>query len=409
MFKRQKSEPKYVNGSSPSHWQIFCTFLYLGCTSFGGPVAHIGYFRNLLVERKNWLNAQAYSDLVALCQFLPGPASSQVGFAIGLVKGGYFGGLAAFLGFTLPSALILLTFSIGLDFVGGVASNSLLAGLKLVAVSVVGHAVVMMGNVSTPDWPRRSMAFLAAVVVLLVGHPFVTMFVIFLGGFFGLMLPQVELQFQKPRNRIGGYNALVFIILALSLLILLPILAYLFPTPLFRLLDGFYRSGMLVFGGGHVVLPLLEGAVVDTGLVSEADFLVGYGAAQAIPGPMFAVAAFLGQKADIGIGGVGGAAISLLMIFLGPFLLVLGVMPFWERLRHHKGFRKALDGVNASVVGLLTAILINPLTTAAITTFHDAVIVGVGFLFLWRCWLSPIFVVGLIVTSKATIDLIAGS
>ena len=191
---------------------IFVSRLYV----IWRPVAHIGYFRNLLVERKNWLNAQAYSDLVALCQFLPGPASSQVGFAIGLVKGGYFGGLAAFLGFTLPSALILLTFSIGLDFVAGVASNSLLAGLKLVAVSVVGHAVVMMGNVSTPDWPRRSMAFLEAVVVLLVGHPFVTMFVIFLGGFFGLMLPQVELHSQKPRDRIGGYNALVFIILALS-------------------------------------------------------------------------------------------------------------------------------------------------------------------------------------------------
>ena len=228
MFKRQKSEPKYVNGSSPSHWQIFCTFLYLGCTSFGGPVAHIGYFRNLLVERKNWLNAQAYSDLVALCQFLPGPASSQVGFAIGLVKGGYFGGLAAFLGFTLPSALILLTFSIGLDFVGGVASNSLLAGLKLVAVSVVGHAVVMMGNVST----HKAKCF---------DQPSVCNHVCdFLGGFFGLMLPQVEL---PSLNRIGGYNALIFIILALSLLILLPILAFFSNTSL-RLLDGFYRSGM---------------------------------------------------------------------------------------------------------------------------------------------------------------------
>lgn len=397
-MSRQKTLP---SGSDqqvrPTRNAIFLTFLYLGCTSFGGPVAHIGYFRTLLVARKKWLDEQAYADLVALCQFLPGPSSSQVGFGIGLIKGGYLGGLAAFVGFTLPSALIMLAFGIGLDAAGDATPVSLLAGLKLVAVSVVGHAVLMMGKGLAPDWPRRGIALAAGAAVLLSGQPLMTLVVIAGGGVAGLMLVPSSAGQPAAETKAKSGRAFVFISIALGLLVLLPVLGQIAPSPLLDLADGFYRSGMLVFGGGHVVLPLLEAEMVDPGLISAESFLAGYGAAQAIPGPLFTIAAFLGQATGIGPYGITGAVVALVMIFLGSFLLLLGVLPWWDRLRSFTRVRQCLDGVNAAVVGLLAAVLINPIMMSAITTPVDAALALGGFTLLWRGWLPPLPVVGLIV------------
>lgn len=402
-MSRQKTSPSGSDqAAAPTRQNIFLTFLYLGCTSFGGPVAHIGYFRDLLVDRKKWLDDRAYADLVALCQFLPGPSSSQVGFGIGLIKGGTLGGLAAFIGFTLPSALIMLAFGIGLEYAGDATPPSLLAGLKLVAVSVVGHAVFMMGKTLAPDMPRRLIAFAAAVAVLLTGHPLMTLVVIGGGAAAGVMLPQNDLQRDNTPQAPGGTptpsrGGMVFVLVALGLLILLPVLARIAPSPLMELADGFYRSGMLVFGGGHVVLPLLEAEVVDPGLVTAETFLAGYGAAQAIPGPLFTIAAFLGQATGVGPYGITGAMVALIMIFLGSFLLMLGVLPWWEGLRSISTIRTMLDGVNAAVVGLLAAVLINPIMVSAVSTPYDAVIAATGFIILLRGWLPPLAVVGLIV------------
>ena len=403
-MSRQKTSPSGSDAapdpieSGPTKLEIFLTFLYLGCTSFGGPVAHIGYFRDLLVERKKWLDGRAYADLVALCQFLPGPSSSQVGFGIGMMKGGYTGGLAAFAGFTLPSALIMLAFGIGLGHVGEATPTALLVGLKLVAVSVVGHAVIMMGRGLAPDWPRRIFAFAAGATVLAVAQPMMTLAVIAGGAVAGLTLdaeagtPAAD----TPRPRRAS---LIWIILALGLLIILPLAVRISSGPLLDLADGFYRSGMLVFGGGHVVLPLLKAAVVEPGLVSDTVFLAGYGAAQAIPGPLFTIAAFLGQATGIGPYGIIGAAVALVMIFLGSFLLMLGVLPWWEKLRCQQRIRQMLDGVNAAVVGLLAAVLINPIMISAVTSPAEAVIALAGFFILLRGWLPPLAVVGMIVAA----------
>ena len=395
-MSRQKTSPSSSDRNAQSRVEIFLTFLYLGCTSFGGPVAHLGYFRELLVVRKRWLDNREYADLVALCQFLPGPSSSQVGFGIGLMKGGHIGGLAAFAGFTLPSALIMIAFGLMLGYGGDAIPSSLLAGLKLVAVSVVGHAVVMMGKELTPDWPRRLIALISGLTVLAVAQPFITIGVILLGAVSGLFLTGGKIDSDQNRPA-AGKTSLIWICVALGLLILLPLLAGTFASPLIGLADGFYRSGMLVFGGGHVVLPLLEVEMVDPGLITEDVFLAGYGAAQAIPGPLFTIAAFLGQSTGIGPFGITGAAVALIMIFLGSFLLMLGVMPWWAWLRGQSRVRQMLDGVNAAVVGLLAAVLINPIIVTAVTSPLEAAIALAGFVVLIRGWLPALAVVAMIV------------
>jgi chromate transporter len=379
--------------------EVFMTFLYLGCTSFGGPVAHIGYFRDLMVTRRKWLDERTYADLVALCQFLPGPSSSQVGFGIGLMMAGWRGGLAAWLGFTMPSAILMTGFAIGLITFGEGLPGSLLSGLKLVAVSVVGHAVWSMSKSLTPDWPRRSMAAIAAILLILYPLPLLQLGVIAAGAAAGWML--------LPGDRSRDYDLpafhfsprLWFLIIAIILLFLLPVLVTLYPAEWLALADGFYRAGALVFGGGHVVLPLLKSAVVEPGWVSDAEFLAGYCAAQAIPGPLFTVSAFLGQATGIGPFGLTGAAVALVAIFAASFMMMVGVLPYWASLRQVASVRRSLDGVNAAVVGLLLAVLVNPIILSGITQPAEAVIALGGFAVLVMGWLNPLMVVGLIVAT----------
>jgi len=388
--------------ASVTAWTVFRVFLYLGCTSFGGPVAHLGYFRALLVEQKKWLDARAYGDLVALCQFLPGPSSSQVGFAIGLLKAGYAGGFAAWLGFTLPSALLMIAFGFGLSEYGEVVPAALISGLKLVAVSVVAHAVLTMGRTLAPDRPRHLIALAAMAVLLVLPSPMLQLGVIAAGALAGMFLlpragEKTEADGRAPHS---GFRSLVFLGLAFGLLLMLPLLASAFRHPVLDVADGFYRAGALVFGGGHVVLPLLQAAVVDPGWMTDAVFLAGYGAAQAIPGPLFAVAAFLGMMTGIGPYGLGGAMLALIAIFLASFLMLLGVMPFWQQLREHALARRALDGINAAVVGLLLAVLINPIMLTGIRGPVDIAIGLGGFLLLAFGVMRPIQVVGLIVLAS---------
>jgi len=405
-----ETHPDDVTPQPVTAWSIFRVFLYLGCTSFGGPVAHLGYFRTLLVDQKKWLDDRTYGDLVALCQFLPGPSSSQVGFAIGLIKAGYRGGLAAWLGFTMPSALLMVLFAFSLAEYGEVFPPALISGLKLVAVSVVAHAVLTMGRSLAPDRPRQLIALAAMAILLAIPSPLLQLAVIASGALAGVvMLPSKP--FPAARGRMayaGGLASLAFLSLAFGLLAALPMLSALMEHPILALADGFYRAGALVFGGGHVVLPLLKSAVVDPGWVTEAEFLAGYGAAQAIPGPLFTVAAFLGMMTDLGPAGLGGAVLALVAIFLASFLMVLGVMPFWQSLREHALARQALDGVNAAVVGLLLAVLINPIMMVGIKGLVDIAIGLGGFMLLAFGVMRPILVVGLIVLASLAAASIPG-
>ena len=381
-------------------WTVFTTFLLLGCTSFGGPVAHIGYFRALLVARRGWLSERIYADLVALCQFLPGPSSSQIGFGIGLMKAGWRGGLAAWLGFTMPSAILMVGFALLLSAGGGGVPPALLSGLKLVAVAVAGHAVWSMARALTPDMTRRAIAAAATVILVAFPHPALQVAAIMAGAFVGWMvMPEPPAAESRGSGAARFSRRLWFPAAALALLALLPLAAGLHPAPWLQLLDGFYRAGMLVFGGGHVVLPLLQSAVVEPGWVSEAEFLAGYGAAQAVPGPLFTVAAFLGQVAGIGPMGLGGALVALLSIFAGSFMLLAGVLPHWETLRGVAPVRRALDGVNAVVVGLLLAVLVNPVATTGITNPVEAAIALAGFGMLAMGWLGPLPVLGLVLAA----------
>jgi chromate transporter len=345
--------------------EVFLAFLRLGLVSFGGPVAHLGYFREAFVERRRWLSAQAYADLVALCQFLPGPASSQVGIALGLSRAGVPGALAAWAGFTLPSAIALALFALGIAAWGGGPAPGLLQGLELAAVAVVALAVWAMGRTLCPDAPRATLAAAAAAATLAWPGPMAQVGVIVLAAALGLLLfrqPAAEDSGHELPVSVGRGLALASLALFAALLFGLPLLAAARPGWAIEMLDAFYRSGALVFGGGHVVLPLLQAEVVPTGWVGAEDFLAGYGAAQAVPGPLFTFASYLGAVAH----GWAGAAVALVGIFLPSFLLVFGVLPFWEWLRRRPGARAALAGVNAAVVGLLLAALYDPVWTGAV-------------------------------------------
>jgi chromate transporter len=377
--------------SPPGHWpEVLLVFLRLGLTSFGGPVAHLGYFREEFVARRRWLDDRAYADLVALCQFLPGPASSQVGIAIGLSRAGYAGALAAWIGFTLPSAIALVLFAYGMGALGDVTGAGWLHGLKVAAVAVVAQAVLGMMRSLAPDRERATMAVVAAIIVLAVPSAWGQVGAIALGGIVGVAWLRAAAPSEHaalPLNvsrRTGALLLAIFFIL----LIALPLVAATTSSQAVKLFDAFYRAGSLVFGGGHVVLPLLQASVVPPGWVSNDLFLAGYGAAQAVPGPLFTFAAYLGAVMGPAPNGWIGATLCLVAVFLPSFLLVIGALPFWEDLRRRPGAQAALRGVNASVVGLLLAALYHPVWTAGIAGTGDFALAVAAFLLLFM-WQTP--------------------
>lgn len=353
--------------------EVFRAFLKLGLTSFGGPVAHLGYFREEFVARRHWLDDRAYADLVALAQFLPGPASSQVGMGLGLMRAGLPGMVAAWTAFTLPSALILIAVAYGAAMLHGPVAQGITHGLMIAAIAVVAEAVLQMARTLTPDLARGAVAALALVVVLLVPGTLGQIGVLLAGGIAGFaFLKSGDLGRHVPlTSPLGRRTGAVLIAIFFALLVLLPVVATKAGAGV-QLFDIFYRAGALVFGGGHVVLPLLEADLVPRGFISRDAFLAGYGAAQAVPGPLFTFSAYVGAALDQGPRGLTGAAICLAGMFASSFLLVPGVMPFWVRLSHLAGARAALMGVNAAVVGILGAALYTPVATSAIHGPTDA-------------------------------------
>jgi chromate transporter len=377
---------------------VLLVALRLGLTSFGGPIAHLGYFHNEYVERRRWLSAQAYAEVVALSQALPGPASTQVGIAVGLIRAGMLGGLMAWIGFTLPSALALVAFGYGVGEIGNVDSAEWLHGLKLAAVAIVALAVWSMARSLAPDRERGTIALAAAVVMLSWTTAGAQVAVIALGGVAGWLLflrsmtsiPDITMRVVTGRNVAFGAWALFF-----ALLFGLPLIAAIAESQAVDLFDSFYRSGSLVFGGGHVVLPLLEREVVQPGWVTQDDFLAGYGAAQAVPGPLFTFSAYLGTVMQPAPSGVLGATIALTAIFLPSFLLIVGGLPLWGLIRTSLSFQAALRGVNAAVVGLLLAALYDPVWTSAVLKPEDfaIAIAAFGLLALWKTppWAVVVF------------------
>jgi len=374
---------------------VFLIFLRLGLTSFGGPIAHLGYFRDAFVTRRRWLSERSYADLVALCQFLPGPASSQVGIALGLSRAGYGGALAAWLGFTLPSAVVLILLALGITRHSTAIPPGALHGLKVVAVAVVAQAVWGMARNLCTNAPRVAVMLLAACVALLQTSAWGQVGVILIAGMAGLLLfkPAPPTAHDALPVTISRRAGALWLSLFGLLLASLPILAQWLPTPTLAVTDAFYRTGALVFGGGHVVLPLLQAEVVPRHWVSNDVFLAGYGAVQAMPGPLFTFAAFLGASMTQAPNGWLGGLLCLLAIFTPSFLLVLGALPFWESLRRSPRTQAALAGVNAAVVGLLLAALYQPVWTSAIFTAQDVALALIGLVALMVWKLPPWLVV----------------
>jgi chromate transporter len=379
--------------------EVLLTFLKLGVTSFGGPVAHIGYFREEIVVRRRWVDDAAYTDLVALCQFLPGPASSQVGFALGLIRAGYWGGLAAWAGFTLPSTVLMVAFAFGAGAIRGAVGAGLLHGLKLVAVAIVAQAVWGMARTLCPDRQRAAIAAIAAVLILSGGSSLIQLVAIGSGGILGLWLCRTPS--AAPMGTLGAPVSRGIGILSLSLffglLACLPLLVRLGVAQGIALFDAFYRTGALVFGGGHVVLPLLRDAVVTPGWVNDNSFLAGYGAAQAIPGPLFTFAAYLGAIVTPQPNGIVGATLALVGIFLPGILILIGTLPFWDTFRSRIGAQAAMRGINAAVVGLLGAALYTPVWTSSVHNPADVSVAIIGFVLL-TAWRTPPIVVVIIGT-----------
>ncbi|WP_309550469.1 chromate efflux transporter [Rhizobium rhizogenes] len=373
--------------------EVFFAFLKLGLTSFGGPIAHLGYFRDELVVRRKWINEAGYADLVALCQFLPGPASSQVGFALGLLRAGPLGALAAWTAFTLPSALLLVAFAMTATAFNGPVGTGLLHGLKIVAAAVVAQAVWGMARSLTPDRPRAAIALAAILTVIFVSSAVGQVAAIALGGLIGLMVcrDSEAASESMPSFNVPRWIGIISLISFFALLVLLPLAAS-FELPGISLFDAFYRSGALVFGGGHVVLPLLQAEVVDPGWVSNDAFLAGYGVTQAMPGPLFTFATYLGAVMGPQPNGAVGAAIALLAVFLPGFLLLLGALPFWDTFRKRSLAQAAMRGANAAVVGILAAALYSPVWTSAVIRPYDFALAAAGFLLL-TVWKAPPWIV----------------
>lgn len=359
--------------------ELFIVSFKLGCTSFGGPVAHLGYFHEAYVQQKKWLDEKSYADLVALSQFLPGPASSQVGIGIGIIRAGWMGGIVSFIGFTMPSAIVLILFALSVHAFD-ISNAGWIHGLKIVAVAIVAHAIIGMAKKLTPDYTRKIIAFIVACIILLFPSSVTQIIVILLTGLIGLWLFSKEpIKQQKARAfPINRLTAIICLLLFFGLLILLPIISELTMNKWMIMFDRFYRSGALVFGGGHVVLPLLEQAFVATDWISQTEFLAGYGATQAVPGPLFTFAAYLGT---IMFGWPGGF-VAIIAIFLPAFLLIIGALPFWNQLRHHPKMNGAMKGINAAVVGILIAAFFHPIWTSTIFSIFDFFIAVLLFLLL---------------------------
>mgnify|MGYP006286390737 CR=1 FL=1 len=393
-------------GPAGSAREVFAVFLKLGLTSFGGPIAHLGYFRDELVTRRRWLSEAAYADLVALCQFLPGPASSQVGFALGLLRAGPWGALAAFAAFTAPSALALIVVALTAAQATGPVATGALAGLKIVAVAIVAQAVLGMARNLCPDRERAAIA--VGAVALLAAFPDAPGMIgaIVLGGLAGLALGRgagsagERLALSVPRG-----PALACLGAFFALLLALPLLAG--AGQALAVIDAFYRAGALVFGGGHVVLPLLQAEVVAPGWVTEDAFLAGYGAAQAVPGPLFTFAAYLGTVLQPAPSGLAGAALALGAIFLPGFLLLVGVLPFWDAFRRRDRAQSAMQGANAAVVGILGAALYSPVFTSAVGGMADFALAAACFVALTG-WRAPPWAVVLVAAAGGAALALAG-
>lgn len=367
--------------------EVFLAFLRLGLTSFGGPIAHLGYFRRVFVEQRHWLDDARYAQLLALCQFLPGPASSQLGFTLGLQRAGWLGGLAAFIGFTLPSALLMFVFAAWAPYLQGRIGEAVLHGLKLVAVVVVAQGVLGMWRTLAPDTPRRVMAIATAALLLWQPQAWLQWLAVAAAALAGQRLCR-----GLPTVRVGdigvayGRRAGAWLLLAYVLVLVIAMLVGTDWPPLVRTVAALARAGALVFGGGHVVLPLLKQSLVTPGLVDEGSFLAGYGAAQALPGPMFSLAAFLGAH----VGGALGAVAGLVALFLPGLLLVAGVLPWWQTLAAREGAVRMIAGINAAVVGLLAAAFWDPVWRGAVHAPLDIAIVALGLLLVmrvrWPAW-----------------------
>ncbi|HEX6959747.1 MAG TPA: chromate efflux transporter [Ferrovibrio sp.] len=393
-------------GAVGSPGEVFRVFLKLGLTSFGGPIAHLGYYRNELVLRRRWIDEEGYADLVALCQFLPGPASSQVGFTLGVLRGnGLMGGLAAWLGFTTPSALVLFAFALGAAAFTGPLADGFLHGLKLVAVAVVAQAIWGMARSLAPDRQRAGIALAAVALAVFVGGSLGQIAAIIFGALAGYRL--------CPSDRPAGAGHLAFPVSRRQAMMALGLFGFLFVLPPIiagaggnqgvALFDAFYHSGALVFGGGHVVLPLLQAEVVAPGWTTSEVFLAGYGMAQAVPGPLFAFAAYLGAIVDPAPHGLLGAAIALVAIFLPGLLLAYGMLPFWDRFRSYPAAQAAMRGANAAVVGILAAALYHPVWTSAVLSPQDFAAAATGFLLL-TVWRAAPWMVVLVLAAFGTLS-----
>ena len=389
---------------------IFAVALRLGLTSFGGPIAHIGFFRQEYVENRKWLTERRFSDLVALCHFLPGPTSSQVGIAVGITRGGLLGGLLAWIAFTLPSAAVLIAFGFGVAEFDTLLEDDWLRGLKIAAVAVVAQALWGMGTSLAPDKVRASVAIAAAIAILLSPFVFSIVAVIVGAGAFGWW--RFQSYVDETDVNTGTYSiwkplAIGCAVLFALILVGLPILRQIVDYDVLDIFDSFFRSGSLVFGGGHVVLPTLESEVVENGWVTTEQFIAGYGASQAIPGPLFTFSAYLGTAMNIGPGGIGGALIALIAIFLPSFLLVIAILPFWHRLSEAKRFRAALVGINAAVVGILAAAFFDPVWTSSVKEPADFALAAAAFALLMFWKLPSWLVVTLSAGAGAALSLIA--
>ncbi|MDF2660441.1 MAG: chrA [Paenibacillus sp.] len=385
------SEATVASGKLKTLLEVFLVSTKLGLTSFGGPIAHLGYFHNEYIRKRQWMDERSYADLVALCQFLPGPASSQVGIGIGMIRAGLLGGLIAWLGFTLPSVIALVWFALllqGFD----IGNAGWIHGLKIVAVAIVAQAILGMGQKLAPDKKRATLAIIVAAVTLMWQSVFSQVLLIAAAGLIGLWVYRRTTVEEAPSLAVPVNRtfAVLCLIVFFGLLAALPLMRQAFAGGWLALFDSFYRSGALVFGGGHVVLPLLEREVVPMGWVGQADFLAGYGATQAVPGPLFTFAAYLGAMAK----GVPGAIVATIAVFLPAFLLIAGALPFWNSLRKSPRVQGALVGINAAVVGILLAALYDPLWTTAIRSPADFALASILFVLLvfWKAppWLVVI-------------------
>ena len=374
-----------------SFTEMFWVFFKLGLTSFGGPIAHIGYFHKLFVEQKKWFSAEEYAEIVSLCQFLPGPTSSQVGMSIGLKCGGISNAFAAWLGFTIPSMLIMIAAGYGILTFDGTSITTILHVLKLLAAAVILQAVISMAKTLTPDWTRRILALTATIILVANPSALMQLFVLGAGIIAGIFLSgnkSTEIQKTESKSKtysyssfvqkLGPVSAIIFVIL----LFVLPILAIAFTSPIIEIANIFFQSGALVFGGGHVVLPLLQSQIVPNGLISHTDFMAGYGIAQAIPGPLFTFAAYLGVMMPTDLPAWISGIVCLIIIFLPAILLVLAVIPFWDSIRGNSSIKAGLYGINAVVVGLLMAALINPILILSLKSGFDIIVILGLFLLL---------------------------